>query len=68
MLTSRVILPSVPGRSARRNLTRSTVIRRKLWEVYAGLTGLAMSVVMAFFITQGLKNASSEEKEDFAKI
>ena len=32
------------------------MIGRKLWEVFAGITGLALSVVLAFFITQGLKN------------
>lgn len=46
----------VPGRTAGQTLTRSDVIRRKLWEIYAGITGLALSIVLAFFITQGLKN------------
>jgi len=46
----------IPGSGAQRSLTRKQTIRRKLWEVYAGLTGLALSVALAFFVTQGLKN------------
>lgn len=30
-------------------------MRRKLWELFAGLTGLALSVALGYFITQGLK-------------
>lgn len=36
-------------------MTKSQANRRKLWELYAGLTGLALSVALTFFVTQGLK-------------
>ena len=51
-----VALIFVPGKDYRQMSTRSQVIRRKLWETYCGLTGLALSVAAAFFVTQGLKN------------
>jgi membrane-associated phospholipid phosphatase len=50
-----ICLVLVPGPSSRRTLTKSQAIRRKVWELYAGLTGLALSLALAFFVTQGLK-------------
>ena len=51
-----VSLVLVPGPTFRRSLTTSQTIRRKLWELHSGLAGLALSVALGFFITQGLKN------------
>lgn len=51
-----VTLLLVPGKAARRSLSRGAIVRRKLWELHSGLTGLALSVAVAFFVTQGLKN------------
>ena len=50
-----ICLVLIPGPSSRRSLTKSQAIRRKVWELYAGLTGLALSLALAFFVTQGLK-------------
>ena len=51
-----IALLLVPGPSAQRSWTRGQVVRRKLWELHVGLAGLALSVTVAFFVTQGLKN------------
>ena len=55
IIISFICLVLVPGPNSRRTLTRSQAIRRKVWELYAGLTGLALSLALAFFVTQGLK-------------
>lgn len=51
-----IVLILVPGARTRRSLSRSQIIRRKLWELEKGLAGLALAVAVALFITQGLKN------------
>lgn len=51
-----VTLVLVPGRPARKLLSRSDLVRRKLWELHGGLAGLCLAVALAFFLTQGLKN------------
>lgn len=55
ILITFVCLLLIPGRYARQSMTRSQAMRRKVWELYAGLTGLALSVALGYFITQGLK-------------
>ncbi|GIZ40408.1 hypothetical protein CKM354_000374500 [Cercospora kikuchii] len=51
-----VALVFVPGREVRRFSTRSQVLRLKLWELEKGLAGLCLSLAVAFFVTQGMKN------------
>lgn len=50
-----ICLVVVPGTSGGRSFKATRAWRRKLWEMYAALTGLALAVAVAFFITQGLK-------------
>lgn len=45
----------VPGTAGGRTLSAPHAIRRKMWELYAAITGIALSVAIAFFITQGVK-------------
>ncbi|KAM3418474.1 hypothetical protein BST61_g4456 [Cercospora zeina] len=51
-----VALVFVPGREVRRLSTRSQILRLKLWELEKGLAGLCLSLAVAFFVTQGMKN------------
>ncbi|KAK4634354.1 Lipid phosphate phosphatase 1 [Fulvia fulva] len=51
-----ITLIFVPGGNVRRVSTTSQVIKLKLWELEKGLAGLCLSVAVAFFITQGMKN------------
>lgn len=51
-----ITLILVPGAEVRRISTRSQVLRLKLWELEKGLAGLALSLAVAFFVTQGMKN------------
>lgn len=48
----------VPASGLPKNIhsPRYNVWRRKLWEWHAGWLGLALSVVLAFFFTSGMKN------------
>ncbi|KAK5115938.1 hypothetical protein LTR62_000394 [Meristemomyces frigidus] len=57
----------VPGRAFTRNskLSRKEVLRLKLWEWEKGWAGLALSVAIAFFITQGMKNLFGKPRPDF---
>ncbi|KAF2862649.1 acid phosphatase/Vanadium-dependent haloperoxidase [Piedraia hortae CBS 480.64] len=60
-----VALIAVPGPRASRGLSRSQVLKLKLWEFEKGWAGLALSVVAAAFITQGSKNAIGKPRPDF---
>jgi membrane-associated phospholipid phosphatase len=51
-----VVAAFVPGPQGSRELKRSTLIKRKLWEWEQGWAGLALSLAIAFFVTQGMKN------------
>lgn len=46
----------VPGPTVSKSIPRNLVWRRKLWEWYAGWSGLALSVGASFFIISGMKN------------
>ncbi|CAK3986981.1 acid phosphatase Vanadium-dependent haloperoxidase [Lecanosticta acicola] len=46
----------VPGSQVRKRLSRGQIWRLKAWELEKGLAGLCLSVAVAFFITQGMKN------------
>lgn len=58
----------VPGTRARTSSTRSQTIRRKIWELHIGLIGLALSVALAFFVTQGLKNIFAKPRPHFIEL
>ena len=44
---------------------RSVVWRRKLWELFTGLLGLAFAVILGFFLTQAAKNLFGKPRPDF---
>lgn len=50
-ISALISLVLVPGRLARRSLSRGDGVRRKLWELHAGLAGLVLAVALAFFVT-----------------
>ncbi|EME48556.1 hypothetical protein DOTSEDRAFT_141679 [Dothistroma septosporum NZE10] len=56
ILIALVTIIFVPGGEVRRVSTRSQVWRLKMWELEKGLAGLCLSVAVAFFVTQGMKN------------
>lgn len=56
LLIALITLLLIPGPTVRRQLSRNQVWRIKLWELEKGLAGLCLSVAVAFFITQGMKN------------
>ena len=41
------------------------VLRRKLWELFVGLLGLAFAVIFGFFLTQAAKNIFGKPRPDF---
>jgi len=51
-----IVIALVPGPRTTRGLSRTTMITRKLWEWEKGWAGLALALVVSFFITQGMKN------------
>jgi membrane-associated phospholipid phosphatase len=59
-----VVLLFVPGLAFMRKSNRSQIIRLKLWECEKGWAGLALSVAMAVFITQGMKNIFGKPRPD----
>jgi len=50
-----IALLLVPGPTTPSGLPKSLIWRRKLWEWYAGWTGLALSLASAWIITNGMK-------------
>lgn len=59
-----VVAVFVPGRNVGRRFSRAEIIRVKLWELYGGITGLALALATAFFITQGAKNLFGKPRPD----
>lgn len=60
-----ITLLFVPGAEIRKTLNRSQAMRLKLWELEKGLAGLCLSVAVAFFITQGMKNMFGKPRPNF---
>lgn len=56
LLIAIITLVFVPGSHVRRVSTRTQVAKLKLWELEKGLAGLCLSLAVAFFVTQGMKN------------
>jgi len=59
-----VVLLLVPGFSVGRTFPRGALLQRKLWELYAGWMGLALSLITQFLLVQGLKNAVGKPRPD----
>ncbi|KAK3394546.1 PAP2-domain-containing protein [Podospora didyma] len=54
----------VPGATVPRGTPRSLVWKRKLWELHTGWLGLALSIVSAWLITNGMKNLFGKPRPD----
>jgi membrane-associated phospholipid phosphatase len=59
-----VCMVFVPGPTATRGTPKSLIWRRKLWEWNTGWMGLALSLAMAFMITQGMKLIFGKPRPD----
>ncbi|KAK4238233.1 PAP2 superfamily-domain-containing protein [Achaetomium macrosporum] len=59
-----VCLVFVPGATAPVGTPKSLIWKRKLWELHTGLLGLALSIVAAWFITNGMKNLFGKPRPD----
>ncbi|KAH8731005.1 PAP2 superfamily-domain-containing protein [Phaeosphaeriaceae sp. PMI808] len=59
-----VCMVFVPGPTAARGTPKSLIWRRKLWEWNIGWMGLALSLAMAFMITQGMKLMFGKPRPD----
>jgi membrane-associated phospholipid phosphatase len=51
-----IVLICVPGPAFNRTQNRAQVLRLKIWEWEKGWAGFCLSLALAFFITQGMKN------------
>lgn len=54
----------MPGSTVPAGTPKSLIWKRKLWELHTGLLGLALSVVAAWFITNGMKNLFGKPRPD----
>ncbi|EAQ90817.1 hypothetical protein CHGG_02752 [Chaetomium globosum CBS 148.51] len=59
-----ICLIFVPGATVPVGTPKSLIWKRKLWELHTGLLGLALSVVAAWFITNGMKNLFGKPRPD----
>ena len=59
-----VCLFLVPGPSVRKGMSRSALLRLKLWEWHAGWLGLALSLATVFLFTEGMKNLFGKPRPD----
>ncbi|KAL2756147.1 hypothetical protein ACRALDRAFT_1081874 [Sodiomyces alcalophilus JCM 7366] len=59
-----VCLIFVPGGTVPKGIPRPLVWRRKLWELHAGWLGLALALIAALFVTNGLKNMFGKPRPD----
>lgn len=57
-------LTVVPGATTPKGTPRRLVWRRKLWELHVGWLGLAMSLSLAWFVTNGMKNLAGKPRPD----
>lgn len=54
----------VPGATVPKGIPKSLIWKRKLWELHTGLLGLALSLIAAWFITNGMKNLFGKPRPD----
>jgi membrane-associated phospholipid phosphatase len=54
----------VPGATVPKGTPKSLIWKRKLWELHTGWLGLALSLVSAWFITNGMKNLFGKPRPD----
>ncbi|QDS74442.1 hypothetical protein FKW77_006314 [Venturia effusa] len=59
-----VCLLFVPGPTVSPNTPKSTIWKRKSWECNTGWMGLALSLALAFFFTQGMKIIFGKPRPD----
>ncbi|KAK4144652.1 PAP2 superfamily-domain-containing protein [Dichotomopilus funicola] len=59
-----ICLVLVPGATVPVGTPKSLIWKRKLWELHTGLLGLALSLVAAWFITNGMKNLFGKPRPD----
>jgi membrane-associated phospholipid phosphatase len=59
-----VVVIFVPGPTVPKSTPRSLIWKRKLWEWFAGWTGLALSLATAWIITNGMKNLFGHWRPD----
>ncbi|KAI8956409.1 acid phosphatase/Vanadium-dependent haloperoxidase [Xylaria longipes] len=59
-----VALVFVPGRTVPEGTPSSLIWKRKLWELHIGWLGLALSLISAWIVTQGMKNLFGKPRPD----
>ena len=59
-----ISLVFVPGATVPPGTPKSLIWKRKVWELHAGLLGLALSIIAAWFITNGMKNLFGKPRPD----
>ncbi|KAI1297597.1 acid phosphatase/Vanadium-dependent haloperoxidase [Xylaria venustula] len=59
-----VALLFVPGRTVPKGTPKSLIWRRKLWELHIGWLGLALSLISAWIVTNGMKNLFGKPRPD----
>ena len=59
-----VSLIFVPGSTVPKGTPTSLVLKRKLWELHVGGLGLGLSLSLAWFITNGMKNLFGKPRPD----
>ncbi|KAI1108000.1 acid phosphatase/Vanadium-dependent haloperoxidase [Nemania sp. NC0429] len=59
-----VALVFVPGRTVPEGTPASLIWKRKLWELHMGWLGLALSLISAWIVTQGMKNLFGKPRPD----
>ena len=59
-----VTLVFVPGPTVPPGTPKSMIWKRKLWELHMGWLGLALSLICAWIITQGMKNLFGKPRPD----
>lgn len=59
-----VALIFVPGPTVPKGTPKSLIWKRKLWELHTGWLGLALALMGAWFITNGMKNLFGKPRPD----
>ncbi|OIW34975.1 hypothetical protein CONLIGDRAFT_567963 [Coniochaeta ligniaria NRRL 30616] len=64
VLIAIVAIVFVPGATVPKGTPKSLIWKRKLWELHTGWLGLALSLISAWFITNGMKNLFGKPRPD----